>query len=124
MPVQQSPPVRQTRAPAFLTPTPRAPLDGTSEAPQLRAHLDRGPVMEEGEPSRKEGKGPRRSSSFSTLVGAFPVISRTTLKLPDEGDAKEEENSVEEEDFDSTEAASTPVGVSQGTGGPTLSQYN
>ncbi|MBW0484013.1 hypothetical protein O181_023728 [Austropuccinia psidii MF-1] len=40
MPVQHSPPERQTRsqarAQAVLTPTPRAPLDGIPEVPQLR----------------------------------------------------------------------------------------
>ncbi|MBW0476292.1 hypothetical protein O181_016007 [Austropuccinia psidii MF-1] len=50
----------------------------------------------EGEgPSRKEGRGPRRSSSLSGVVGTFPGTSRTTLKGPGE-DYAEEENSVEE----------------------------
>ncbi|MBW0468609.1 hypothetical protein O181_008324 [Austropuccinia psidii MF-1] len=47
MPIQHSPPERQTRsqarAQAVLTPAPRAPLDGTPAVPQLRAHLDRRP---------------------------------------------------------------------------------
>ncbi|MBW0537288.1 hypothetical protein O181_077003 [Austropuccinia psidii MF-1] len=50
MPVQHSPPERQkisqARAQAVLTPTRRAPLDGTPAVPQLRAQLDRGPCME------------------------------------------------------------------------------
>ncbi|MBW0463005.1 hypothetical protein O181_002720 [Austropuccinia psidii MF-1] len=50
MPVQQSPPAgkasSQARAQAVLTPTPKAPLDGTPEVPQLRAHLDKGTNME------------------------------------------------------------------------------
>ncbi|MBW0472803.1 hypothetical protein O181_012518 [Austropuccinia psidii MF-1] len=33
MPVQHSPPARQTRSQAVPTPTPRAPLDGTPEGP-------------------------------------------------------------------------------------------
>ncbi|MBW0571143.1 hypothetical protein O181_110858 [Austropuccinia psidii MF-1] len=41
MPIQHSPPARQTRSQAraqpVFTATPRAPLDGTPEAPQLRA---------------------------------------------------------------------------------------
>ncbi|MBW0580728.1 hypothetical protein O181_120443 [Austropuccinia psidii MF-1] len=41
MPIQHSPPAIQTRShartQAVLTPTPRAPLDGTPEVPQLRA---------------------------------------------------------------------------------------
>ncbi|MBW0475637.1 hypothetical protein O181_015352 [Austropuccinia psidii MF-1] len=59
MPVQHSPPARQTRSQArtqdVLTPTPRACLDGTPAVSQLRAHLDRSPNME-GEPPfiRKE----------------------------------------------------------------------
>ncbi|MBW0568072.1 hypothetical protein O181_107787 [Austropuccinia psidii MF-1] len=50
MPIQHSPPARQARCwaktQAVLTPTPRAPLDGTPAVPQLRAGLDRGPHME------------------------------------------------------------------------------
>ncbi|MBW0540562.1 hypothetical protein O181_080277 [Austropuccinia psidii MF-1] len=45
MPIQHSPPARQTRSQArtqaVFTPTSRAPLDGTPEVPQLRAQLDR-----------------------------------------------------------------------------------
>ncbi|MBW0503433.1 hypothetical protein O181_043148 [Austropuccinia psidii MF-1] len=68
MPIQHSPPARQTRSQArsqaVLTPTPRAPLDGTPAVSQLRAYLDRAPHMEGEAPSRKEGRGPRRSNSF------------------------------------------------------------
>ncbi|MBW0464199.1 hypothetical protein O181_003914 [Austropuccinia psidii MF-1] len=50
MPVQHSPHARNTisqaRTQAFLTPAPRAPLSGTPAVPQLRAHLDREPIME------------------------------------------------------------------------------
>ncbi|MBW0495183.1 hypothetical protein O181_034898 [Austropuccinia psidii MF-1] len=50
MPVQHSRPERKTisqdRAQAVLTPTPRAPLDGSLAVPQLRAQLDRGPHMD------------------------------------------------------------------------------
>ncbi|MBW0582072.1 hypothetical protein O181_121787, partial [Austropuccinia psidii MF-1] len=69
MPIQHSPPARQTRSQArtqaVLTPTPRVPLDGTPAVPQLRAQLDRGPCMEGAAPSIQEGRGPRRSNSFS-----------------------------------------------------------
>ncbi|MBW0490810.1 hypothetical protein O181_030525 [Austropuccinia psidii MF-1] len=45
MPVQQSPLARQTRSQArtqaFLTSTPRVPLDGTPAVPQLRAPFGR-----------------------------------------------------------------------------------
>ncbi|MBW0587583.1 hypothetical protein O181_127298 [Austropuccinia psidii MF-1] len=102
MPIQHSPPARQTRSQArtqaVLTATPRAPLDGTPAVPQLRAQLDRGPIMEGAAPSRKEGKGRRRSSSFLGVVGGFPGLSRTSLKIPGEGDEEEKENSVEEEE--------------------------
>ncbi|MBW0504301.1 hypothetical protein O181_044016 [Austropuccinia psidii MF-1] len=75
-------------------------------------------------PSRKEGRGPRRSSSFSGVVGTFTGISRTTLKGPGDNDAKKEENSVEEEELESTEAAPTAVVEYKGNGGPNLSQSN
>ncbi|MBW0460361.1 hypothetical protein O181_000076 [Austropuccinia psidii MF-1] len=101
MPVQHSPPERQTRAQdraqAVLTPTPRAPLDGTPEAPQLRAQLDRGLIMEGAAPSRKEVRGPRRSNSFSGVVGGFPGTSRAIFRGPGENFEEEEKNSVEEE---------------------------
>ncbi|MBW0539121.1 hypothetical protein O181_078836 [Austropuccinia psidii MF-1] len=128
MPIKHSPPARQKRSQArtqaVLTPTPRAPLDDTPAVPQLRGHLDRGPNVEGAAPSRKEGRVPRRSSSFSGVVGGFPVLSRTTLKGPGEDGEEEEENSVEEEESDGTEGIPAPVGESQGTGGPTLAQSN
>ncbi|MBW0484473.1 hypothetical protein O181_024188 [Austropuccinia psidii MF-1] len=57
------------------------------------------------EQSWKEGRGPRRENSFSGVVGTFPGISGTPLK-----GSGEEENSLEEEDSDGTEAATAPVG--------------
>ncbi|MBW0577074.1 hypothetical protein O181_116789 [Austropuccinia psidii MF-1] len=126
MPIQHSPSARHTRSQArtqaVLTPNPRAPHDGTPAVPQLRAQLDRGPIIEGAAPSRKEGRWPRRSSSFSGVVGRFPGLSRTSLKAPGEDDEEENENSVEEEGSDGTEAAPAPVGASQGTGRPTLAQ--
>ncbi|MBW0565025.1 hypothetical protein O181_104740 [Austropuccinia psidii MF-1] len=128
MPIQHSPPARQTRSQArtqaVLTPTPRAPLDGTPAVSQLRAKLDRGPILEGAAPSRKEGRGPRRSSSSSGVVGGFPGTSRTIFRGPGEDGEEEEENSVEEEEFDGTEGVQAPVGASQGTEGPTLAQSN
>ncbi|MBW0472102.1 hypothetical protein O181_011817 [Austropuccinia psidii MF-1] len=98
MTIQHSPPERKTRyqarTHAVLTLTPRATLDGTPAVPQLRAQLDRGPSMEGEAPSRKEGRGPRRSSSFSGVNVRFPGLSRTNLHGPGE----------------------------DGTGGPTLAQ--
>ncbi|MBW0589296.1 hypothetical protein O181_129011 [Austropuccinia psidii MF-1] len=122
MPIQHSPPARQTRSQArtqaVLTPTPRAPLDGTPAVPQLRAKLDRGPTLEGAAPSRKEGRVPRRSSSFSGVVGGFPGTSRTIFKGPGEDGEEEEEES------DGTEGVPAPVEASQGTGAPTLAQSN
>ncbi|MBW0578637.1 hypothetical protein O181_118352 [Austropuccinia psidii MF-1] len=50
MPIQNPRLARQTRSQArtqaVLTPTPRAPLDGTPAGPQLRAKLDREPILE------------------------------------------------------------------------------
>ncbi|MBW0466327.1 hypothetical protein O181_006042 [Austropuccinia psidii MF-1] len=128
MPVQHSPPSRQkrfqARAQAVLTPTPKAPLDATPAVPQLRAQLDRGPILEGEVPSRKEGRGPRRSSSFSGVVGRFPGLPRTTFKGPGEYGEEEEENSVEEEESDGTEGVPAPVGASQSTRGKILAQSN
>ncbi|MBW0538873.1 hypothetical protein O181_078588 [Austropuccinia psidii MF-1] len=114
MNIQHSPPARQkksqARTQAALTQTPRAPLDITPAVPKLRAHLDRGPNVEREAPSRKGGRVPRRSSSFSGVVGGFPGPSRTTLKGPGEDGEEEEENSVEEEKSDGTEGVPAPVG--------------
>ncbi|MBW0527283.1 hypothetical protein O181_066998 [Austropuccinia psidii MF-1] len=105
MPIQHSPPARQTRSQArtqaVLTPTPRAPLDGTPAVLQLRSQLDRGPRMEGAAPSRK-----------------------TISKGPGEDGEEQEENSEEEEESDSTEGAPAPVGVRQGTGAPILAQHD
>ncbi|MBW0554398.1 hypothetical protein O181_094113 [Austropuccinia psidii MF-1] len=126
MPVENSPAARQTRSPArtqaVLTQTPRDPLVGTPAIPQLRAQLDRGPRMEGAAPFRKEGRLPRRSSSLSGVVGGFPGLSRTNLKVPGEDDEEEEENSEVEGDSDGNEAVPAPVRASQGTGRPTLAQ--
>ncbi|MBW0565228.1 hypothetical protein O181_104943 [Austropuccinia psidii MF-1] len=126
MPLQNSPPARQTRsqaqAQAVLTPNPRAPLDGTPAVPPLKAQLDRGPIKEVAAPSRKEGRVPRRSNSFSGVVGSFPGMSRTTFRGPGEEGEEEEQNSVKEEESDGTEAAPAPVGASEGTRGPTIAQ--
>ncbi|MBW0469713.1 hypothetical protein O181_009428 [Austropuccinia psidii MF-1] len=121
MPIQHSPPARKTRSQARtqadLTATPRAPLGGTAAVPQLRANWTEDPFW-------KEGKGPRRSSSFSGVVGGFTGTSKTIFKGPGEDGEEEEENSMEEEESDGTEGVPAPVGASQGTEGPTLSQSN
>ncbi|MBW0586876.1 hypothetical protein O181_126591 [Austropuccinia psidii MF-1] len=60
MPIQHSPPVIQTRsearAEAVLTPTPRAPLDGTPAVPQLRGQFGRRSTIQEGRKSFKKIK--------------------------------------------------------------------
>ncbi|MBW0505134.1 hypothetical protein O181_044849 [Austropuccinia psidii MF-1] len=117
MPLQNSPPARQTRSQAVLTPTPRAPLDETPAVPQLKAQLGRGQIKEGEAPSRKEGRVPRRSNSFSGVVGSSPGMSRTKFRGPGEDGEEEEENYVEEE-----ESSPAPVGASEGTRGPTLAQ--
>ncbi|MBW0504184.1 hypothetical protein O181_043899 [Austropuccinia psidii MF-1] len=128
MPMKHSPPARQTisqdRTQAVLTPTPRAPLNGTPAVPQLRAKLGRGPISEGAAPSRKEGRGPRRSSSFSGVDGGFSGTSRTIFRGPGEDGEEEEENSVEEKTSDDTEGVPAHVGEFQSTEGPTLAQYN
>ncbi|MBW0555179.1 hypothetical protein O181_094894 [Austropuccinia psidii MF-1] len=104
IPIHHSPPERQrrsqARSQAVLTPTPRAPLDGTPAVPQLRAKLDRGPILEGEPPSRKEGRG------------------------PGEHGEEEEQYSVEEEASDGTEGVPAPLGASQGTAVPTLTRSN
>ncbi|MBW0586332.1 hypothetical protein O181_126047, partial [Austropuccinia psidii MF-1] len=94
MPIQHLPPARQTRSQAVLTPTPRAPLDGTPAGSQLRDHLDRGPNVEGAKPSRKEGRVPRRSK----FLGKMVKRRRRILWKP--------------------------VGASKGTEGPTIAQSN
>ncbi|MBW0563072.1 hypothetical protein O181_102787 [Austropuccinia psidii MF-1] len=121
MPIQHSPLARQrrsqARAQAVLTSTPRAPLYGTPAVPELRAKLDRAPILEGEAPSMKEGRGPRRSSLFSGT-------SRTIFSGPGEDGEEEEENSVEEEESDGTEGVPAPVWASQGTARPTLAHSN
>ncbi|MBW0526566.1 hypothetical protein O181_066281 [Austropuccinia psidii MF-1] len=120
MHVQHSPPARKTssqaRAQAVLTPAPSIPLDRTLVAPQLRAQLDKGSHLEGEAPSRKEGRVPRRSSSFPGVVLGFPGLSRTTFKGSSEDG--------EEEESEGTEGLPAPVGESQGARGPTLANSN
>ncbi|MBW0548119.1 hypothetical protein O181_087834 [Austropuccinia psidii MF-1] len=78
--------------------------------------------MERAAPSRKEGRGRRRSISFSGVVGQFLGTSMTTFKGPCEDGEEEQENSVEEEESDGTVGVPALVGASQDTGGPTLAK--
>ncbi|MBW0570832.1 hypothetical protein O181_110547 [Austropuccinia psidii MF-1] len=66
MPIQYSPHARQTgsqaRTQGVLTPTPRAPLDGTPAVPQLRALYGRGSTIQEGRKRAMKFKFILRSS--------------------------------------------------------------
>ncbi|MBW0591507.1 hypothetical protein O181_131222, partial [Austropuccinia psidii MF-1] len=73
-------------------------------------------------PLWKEGRGPRRSNSFTGVVGGFPRLSRTTFKGLGKDSEEEEENSVEEEESDGKEGTPAPVGACQSIRGPTLAQ--
>ncbi|MBW0590906.1 hypothetical protein O181_130621 [Austropuccinia psidii MF-1] len=101
MPVHHSPPAIQTRSQAVLTPISRVCFDGNPAVPQLRANFGRSNTIQEG---RKRAK---------------------KIKFIFRSDGEEEEESyVEEKESDRSEGAPTPVGTSQGTGGPTLAQSN
>ncbi|MBW0585909.1 hypothetical protein O181_125624 [Austropuccinia psidii MF-1] len=69
------------------------------------------------DPLWKEGRGPRRLSSFSGT-------SRTIFRGPGEDGEEEEKYSVEEEESYGTEGVPAPVGASKVTEGPTLAQSN
>ncbi|MBW0474277.1 hypothetical protein O181_013992 [Austropuccinia psidii MF-1] len=81
MPSQHSPPARETRSQArtqaFLTPTPRAPLDSTPAVPQMRAQLDRGPHMEGEAPSRKEGRKRAQKIKLFFRSTRGPVLAQS-----------------------------------------------
>ncbi|MBW0491599.1 hypothetical protein O181_031314 [Austropuccinia psidii MF-1] len=85
MPVQHSPPAKNSRSQihqAVITTTERAPLDHTPSFHQLSSNLDRGPPMEGAEPSRRGGVKSRISRSFSGLLSGYPSMSqgpRSTL---------------------------------------------
>ncbi|MBW0587798.1 hypothetical protein O181_127513 [Austropuccinia psidii MF-1] len=123
MSLQHSPPARQTRSLAQAQ-APRAPLYGTPEVSQLGPNWTEDPFSKEKHhPGRKE-EFQDDQIFFSGVVGSFPGMSRNTFRGPGEDGEEEEENSVEEEGSDGTEAASTPVGESEGTRGPTIAQYD
>ncbi|MBW0476146.1 hypothetical protein O181_015861 [Austropuccinia psidii MF-1] len=89
MPIQHSPPARQTRSQArdqaVLTPAPRAPLDGTPSVPQLRAHYGRSSTIQEGR---------KRAKKINFTFRSSWRISRNTFKGPGEDGEDEEENFV------------------------------
>ncbi|MBW0480494.1 hypothetical protein O181_020209 [Austropuccinia psidii MF-1] len=89
MPVQDSPPAKNTRSqrnPAVFTPTARPPIEGAA-------------------PSRRGGMKSRRSISFSGLLGGYPDMSEVARARLGEAEGEEGEESVEEEDFGEIEVA-------------------
>ncbi|MBW0474571.1 hypothetical protein O181_014286 [Austropuccinia psidii MF-1] len=85
MHIQHSPPEKPTvshsRTQAVCTPTPRQPLDGTSEVHQLRDRLERGEIIEGTAPSRKEGRGPRKPRDFIRVLVLFLSYQRPLSKV-------------------------------------------
>ncbi|MBW0532880.1 hypothetical protein O181_072595 [Austropuccinia psidii MF-1] len=85
MPLQNSAPERQTRSQAqaqvVLTPTPRAPLDGTPAVPPIKAQLDRGPIKEGAAPSRKEVRVPKDSMLFQEYLPVFQACQGLHLEV-------------------------------------------
>ncbi|MBW0532360.1 hypothetical protein O181_072075 [Austropuccinia psidii MF-1] len=77
-------------------------------------------------PPARQARSQTRAQLVLTPTPRAPLdgLSRTTFKGPGEDVEEEEENSVEEEVSDGTKGFPPPVGASQGTGGPTLAQYN
>ncbi|MBW0578271.1 hypothetical protein O181_117986 [Austropuccinia psidii MF-1] len=95
MPVQHSPPAKNTRSqgkPAVLTFTARFPLDCTPSVHQLSENLDRGPPMEGEEASRRGGMKSGRSRSFSGLLGGYPGMSEGARERL--GEVEDEEGGV------------------------------
>ncbi|MBW0565199.1 hypothetical protein O181_104914 [Austropuccinia psidii MF-1] len=114
MPVQHSPPARNTRYqrnPAFLTPTSRVPLDCTQSVHQLSANLDRGPPMEGEAPSIRGGMKYRRSRAFSGLLGGYPGMSEVARARLGEAEDEEGEESMAEKEYEETEVATALAGV-------------
>ncbi|MBW0495148.1 hypothetical protein O181_034863 [Austropuccinia psidii MF-1] len=121
MPVQHSPPAKNTRSQrhqAVLTPTARAPLDCTPSVHQLSANLDRGPPMEGAAPSRRGGVKSRRSRSFSGLLGGYLGVSQGPRSRLGEAEDEEGEESVEEEESEETEVAAALAGAPEAPEAP------
>ncbi|MBW0563762.1 hypothetical protein O181_103477 [Austropuccinia psidii MF-1] len=72
--------------------------------------------MEGEEPSMKEGRGLRRSCSFSGVVDPVPGISKTSFRVCCEYG--------EENESYGTEAVPAPVAESEGAEGPALANSN
>ncbi|MBW0493007.1 hypothetical protein O181_032722 [Austropuccinia psidii MF-1] len=114
MPVQHSPPAKNTRSqrnPAVLTPTATVPLDCTLSVHQLIEDLNRGPPMEGAAPSRRGGMKSRRSSAFSGIFGGYPGMYEGARARLGEAEDEEWDQSVEEEESDKTEVETALEGV-------------
>ncbi|MBW0528024.1 hypothetical protein O181_067739 [Austropuccinia psidii MF-1] len=102
MPVQHSPPAKNTRSQrhqAVLIPTARDPLDCTPSVHQLSENLDRGPSMEGAEPSRREA-----------FIKGLEV---------DQG-----EESMEDEESEETKVAAPLAGSPEASEAPNLAHAN
>ncbi|MBW0470521.1 hypothetical protein O181_010236 [Austropuccinia psidii MF-1] len=120
MPVQHSPPAKNTRSKRHqdvLTPTARAPLDRAPSLHQLSANLDRGPPMEGEAPSRRGGLKSRRSRSYSGLLGGYPRIYQGPRSRS--GEAEDEEG----EDSEETEVAAALAGSPEFSRAPNLAHF-
>ncbi|MBW0574763.1 hypothetical protein O181_114478 [Austropuccinia psidii MF-1] len=109
MPVQHSPPGKNTRSQrhqAVLTPTETAPLDCTPSVHKLRENLYRGPPMEGAGPSRRGGVKSRISRSFSGFLGGYPSTSQGPRSISGKS---EDEEGEESEDIEVAAALEGPM---------------
>ncbi|MBW0586794.1 hypothetical protein O181_126509 [Austropuccinia psidii MF-1] len=127
MPVQNSPPAKDTRSQrhqAVLTPTEKAPLDCTPSVNQLSENLDRGPPMEGAASSRRGGVNSRRARSFSGLLGVYPSMSQGHRSRLGEAEDKEREEYVEEEECEETEVEAALAGTPEASESANLAHSN
>ncbi|MBW0482064.1 hypothetical protein O181_021779 [Austropuccinia psidii MF-1] len=75
-------------------------------------------------PARQTRSQARTQAVLTQTARAHLYSTLAVPQGPGEYGEEEEENSVEEEESDGTEGVPAPMGASQGTGGPTLAQYN
>ncbi|MBW0532931.1 hypothetical protein O181_072646 [Austropuccinia psidii MF-1] len=98
MPIQHSPPARQTRSQAGSqaapTPTPRAPLDGTPAVPQLTTLKGPGEVGEEEEEKYVEEEGSDGTEGVPAPVGASQGTGGPTLAQSDQPVSHQSESSL------------------------------
>ncbi|MBW0461673.1 hypothetical protein O181_001388 [Austropuccinia psidii MF-1] len=127
MPVQNSPPAKNTRSQRHqdvLTPKARPLLDHAPSVHQLSAELDRGPPIEGEAPSRRGGVKSRISRSFSGLLDGYQRISQGPRRRLVESEDEAGEDSVEEEDSKEIEVTSALEGAPQASEAPNLAFSN